>query len=279
VVDSSSKQPSHNLISAGRFGTLTLLSPKALRLYAERGLLQPEWTDPSTGYRWYGAHQVTTGRVIGLLRGADMPLGRIKDVIHSDPAAALAFVEAYADSIDRRRAAHHAVLGRVRRHYRKDDRVTIDDRITSTVDPGRAVLSDMRRPPVEQISDVITSTLDELFSAAEAAGMHSVDDPFGIYHGPVTEDCDGPLEICVVLEDVLPTANAEHRSYRLPGGRLACRRIDGEEAVYPAILTTYDDLAAWVERSGHQRVGPPREIWHDEDDDAGFSMTVCWPYA
>ena len=54
------------LMTAGRFASSTLLSAKALRIYAERGLLPPRWVDPVNGYRHYAADQVPTGWLIGL---------------------------------------------------------------------------------------------------------------------------------------------------------------------------------------------------------------------
>jgi hypothetical protein len=40
------------LMTAGQFGGQTLLSAKALRIYAERGLLPPHFVDPINGYRY-----------------------------------------------------------------------------------------------------------------------------------------------------------------------------------------------------------------------------------
>ena len=53
---------------AGRFGALTQLSPKALRLYADQGLLVPDRIDPATGYRYYAISQAATARLIARLR-------------------------------------------------------------------------------------------------------------------------------------------------------------------------------------------------------------------
>lgn len=44
-------------ISIGEFSYVSRLSPKALRLYDELGLLVPVHVDAGTGYRWYEATQ------------------------------------------------------------------------------------------------------------------------------------------------------------------------------------------------------------------------------
>lgn len=56
-------------MTAGRFSLATMLSAKALRLYADRGLLPPRLLDRTNGYRYYGADQIRTGWLIALLRG------------------------------------------------------------------------------------------------------------------------------------------------------------------------------------------------------------------
>lgn len=64
-----------NDLTAGRFRSVTGLSDKALRLYAERGLLVPAAVDPVTGYRTYAAEQLRDGITLDLLRRAKIPLG------------------------------------------------------------------------------------------------------------------------------------------------------------------------------------------------------------
>ena len=59
---------------AGRFGALTQLSPKALRLYADQGLLVPDRIDPATGYRYYAISQAATARLIARLRRLGLPM-------------------------------------------------------------------------------------------------------------------------------------------------------------------------------------------------------------
>jgi DNA-binding transcriptional MerR regulator len=59
-----------------RSGTATRLSPKALRLYAEHGMLMPAGIDPATGYRRYNPDQIPRGRLIARRRALNLPLAR-----------------------------------------------------------------------------------------------------------------------------------------------------------------------------------------------------------
>jgi DNA-binding transcriptional MerR regulator len=76
-----------NLVAIGRFAQLTGLSAKALRLYDERGLLEPAVVDFQTGFRRYHLAQVPTATRIRLLRSFDMPLAEIRAVLAASDAA------------------------------------------------------------------------------------------------------------------------------------------------------------------------------------------------
>lgn len=67
-------------LTIGKFGRLTGLTPKALRIYAREGLLQPEVVNPATGYRYYTQAQAQVAERIRLLRSIDMPLQDIRAI-------------------------------------------------------------------------------------------------------------------------------------------------------------------------------------------------------
>ncbi|WP_051815862.1 MerR family DNA-binding transcriptional regulator, partial [Glycomyces tenuis] len=64
-------------LTAGEFATMTGLSAKALRLYAERGILTPASVDPVSGYRSYARSQLRHGITTDLLRRAQVPLAEL----------------------------------------------------------------------------------------------------------------------------------------------------------------------------------------------------------
>ena len=65
------------MMSIGEFARLSRLSPKALRLYDELGLLPPAEVDPDSGYRWYAAGQLDSARLVASLRQIGLPLAQI----------------------------------------------------------------------------------------------------------------------------------------------------------------------------------------------------------
>jgi PPM family protein phosphatase len=95
------------LLAIGAFARAARLSPKALRLYDELGLLPPAFVDPYTGYRFYDPAQLEQARLVAWLRRLGMPLARIRVVCQLAPAQAAQEVAAYwaqveADTVSRR---------------------------------------------------------------------------------------------------------------------------------------------------------------------------------
>jgi protein phosphatase len=83
------------LLTIGAFARATRLSPKALRLYDELGLLPPARVDPVTGYRLYAPEQVERARLVAWLRRLGMPLVRIRHVCALDAGAAAGEIRAF----------------------------------------------------------------------------------------------------------------------------------------------------------------------------------------
>ncbi|MGW9079128.1 MerR family transcriptional regulator [Streptomyces kronopolitis] len=88
------------LLTIGAFARACRLSPKALRLYDELGLLTPARVDPHSGYRHYAPAQLEQARLVAWLRRLGMPLARIREVGDMAPAAAAGAVAAYWAQIE-----------------------------------------------------------------------------------------------------------------------------------------------------------------------------------
>lgn len=82
-------------LTIGTFARAARLTPKALRLYDEMGLLPPAAVDPESGYRLYDPDQLKQAQVIAQLRRIGMPLAQVRIVCAMEPAAAAEAVDAY----------------------------------------------------------------------------------------------------------------------------------------------------------------------------------------
>ena len=65
------------LFQIGEVSRLFHISVSILRHYDKIGLLQPEYTDPDSGYRYYSTRQFECLNTIRYLRALDMPLDKI----------------------------------------------------------------------------------------------------------------------------------------------------------------------------------------------------------
>ena len=82
-------------MTSGEFARASRLSPKALRLYDDLGLLCPAEVDPVTGYRRYAPAQLEQARLVAWLRRLGMPLARIRTVTSMPRAEVSADLAAY----------------------------------------------------------------------------------------------------------------------------------------------------------------------------------------
>jgi protein phosphatase len=92
-------------LSIGEFARACGLTPKALRLYDELGLLPPASVHPDTGYRSYERSQLARAQLVSWLRGLGMPLARIRVVCELPGSAAAADVASYWRQVEADTAA------------------------------------------------------------------------------------------------------------------------------------------------------------------------------
>ncbi|MZD04423.1 MerR family transcriptional regulator [Streptomyces sp. SID5785] len=98
------------LLTIGAFARASRLSPKALRLYDDLGLLTPARVDPVTGYRLYAPHQLDRARLVAWLRRLGMPLARIQQVCALESGAAAREVRAYWAGVEADTAARRELV-------------------------------------------------------------------------------------------------------------------------------------------------------------------------
>lgn len=89
-----------SLMTIGDFAREAGLTPKALRLYDDLGLLRPAEVDEHSGYRYYAPEQLDRARRVSTLRLLGMPLARITQVVDLPPAPAVLEVEAYWSQVE-----------------------------------------------------------------------------------------------------------------------------------------------------------------------------------
>jgi DNA-binding transcriptional MerR regulator len=228
-----------NLMPIGEFAAASRLSQKALRLYGDNGVLPPAWVDPDSGYRYYSAEQLHAATLVASLRRAGMPLVEVRTFLR-EPS--LERLEEYERAVTDEFAERRRVLRYVKRILKEEP---MYDVVTKQVSE-QPYVSRTRRVLVPDLEPFIADTFREL-------GRNAAPEPaFVLYHGPVNNEEDGPVEVCV------PTADGDKQ---LPAGEIAFTEIRGEQCQFPEILGAYDAVYRWVKEQGREANGPAREIY------------------
>jgi DNA-binding transcriptional MerR regulator len=252
-----------DLLSTGTFADLSRLSLKALRLYNQLDILHPLYIDPQTGYRYYGPDQLPRARMIRNMRDMDMPLAEIRRVLavtDVSQAQAELVIRRYLE-LRIRQLEQIQMLARQFLQQLKPEANKMNLEVEVKEIPTQQIISITRRHTVDSLGKQEEQDIGALFSLAGEQGVRTNGAPFGIYHGPVNEIEDGPVETCVAVEGKMESqGNIEAK--QLEGGKAACVVITGEQCHYPELLAAYDTAADWIQKNGYETSGPPREVWY-----------------
>ena len=269
---------SDSLLPIGRFARATGLTVKALRHYAEIGVLRPTRVDATTGYRYYALTQTRTAAVIARLRAFDIPLAEVAVLLETDD-----------DTLRERLKAHRRVLADgladARRIVDELDRViaTEEDLVSKmatpqlsvTNVPARRLVVLRGRVPMEQLTQVIPQRIGEtaawvgpnggwIGAPMAVVGSPDEDDVVDLDVGwPVAEQVDPPAPFEVVTHP--PTRAVVHR------------HIGPGENVHQ----TYALLEHAMAAAGLRPTAPPRESYEtdpaEEPDRQKWVTEIVWP--
>lgn len=252
-----------DLLSIGMFANMTRLSIKALRLYDQLGILVPLHVDPQSGYRYYGASQLSSARRIRNMRDMDMPLATIRQVLaalDASPAEAETLVQAYVSMRERQIEQVRAQVQTFIRMIQQETNPMAFEVNVKQI-PTQQVVSLTRHTKIDKIDATILQSVSALRALLQKQNATAKDAPFGIFHGTIDEQEDGPIEVCIPADGNL-TEEGDVRIKQLAGGEAACVMTVGTETDFPAIMGAYDAAADWIQKNGYQTIEPPREIWH-----------------
>lgn len=247
-------------MTIGEFAAATWLSPKALRLYDEKGLLSPDAVEPYSGYRKYSPTQVQTARLITMLRRIDMPLELIGELLDASPeqrAARIAhFREREAEQHARRQSLSRFIEHAVRSGSMEGDGQPGFSKfeIATRMVPEAPLLTATRHTPAKQLPEVIRDNATRLFGLAEQRGG-STGRLIVIYHGQVGWESDGPIEVCVPL-------TKSDRAHRVePAHQELFTEVLAEDVQFPRILAAFEAVQLRAAQLGLTPAGPPREVY------------------
>jgi DNA-binding transcriptional MerR regulator len=248
------------LMTIGVFAERTRLSAKALRLYDRLGLLVPAQVDQVNGYRLYGEHQVAPARLIGLLRRIDMPLGVIAEVLAHDPADGAGVVGRYWAQVESATAERRALVFYIQ--ARLEGAEVVNYEIETRHIPVRNLAAISRHLHASETD----AFFDDAFACLRSAGPGLpgiAGCPFLVFYGEVSDDSDGPLELCRPLAppasgSVGLRADVEVRVEQAHDEVFI--RLAMKDMGWPAMLPAVDALEAWMQARRRRPTGVLRQV-------------------
>lgn len=253
-------------ISIGEFSRRSRLSVKALRLYAELGVLEPARVDDASGYRYYDVGQVSDARFIAMLRQLEFPLAAIKELLACDPADA---AERITEHWQRDEAAHDA---------RRDLTTYLVNRLSgkspimyevATQDmPERSLLC-LKRNVDQPDMWAFGKEFIAIWRERPVPRLEGREGAFfSIYWAWVSADSDGPVEWCMPVAqkdaEVLAVHYPELSLRTEPAHREAFVPLPAEESGVPGgfFQPALDTLIAWRIEQG---IDPETHVLKPED--------------
>lgn len=237
------------LMTIGDFARDAGLTPKALRLYDDLGLLPPAEVDPWSGYRRYAPHQLERARLVATLRLLGMPLARITRVLDLPPAAAAQEVEAYWAQVEADTTTRRGIVSTLVRQLRNEAHTMTTPARTLQVQIGTSHRQGRR--DLQQDAFLATAEL-----VAVADGFGDRDD---VAAAALASFAAGGLEGAIA--EIAPGVSAALPGQPSSGTTLTAVALDGATAR----VTHIGDARVWLVRD-HEL----RQVTHDHTVVAGL---------
>ena len=259
-----------DLMTIGAFGERTRLSAKALRLYDRLGLVRPARTDPDSGYRFYSEDQVDGARLVALLRRLGMPLEVIADVVQKPPGEAAEAIGGYWAQIESATAERRVLVSYIQARLKGGDMASYD--IQTRTIPGRKLVAITRHVHANEAGPFFSDAFARLRAAGP--GIEGIAGcPFVIYYGEVSDDSDGPVELCrpVAADPADPDLQARTE----PSHEEVFIRVSMKHMGWPALAPATDALEAWIRDRRRAPAGAPRQVLIADQRTAEPDTPVC----
>ena len=147
--------------------------------------------------------------------------------------------------------------------------------------PEQRVLTMSRNVRQPELQPFLMEAMSDLPRALEGTRAKTDSHCFAIYHGVVSADSDGPVEVCLPFEGQIE-APAGTRVRIEPAHLEAFTTITLAQCVFPGILEAYDAVRTFIDKNTMEPIGSPREVYFVEHEKVAENDPFCdiaWPAA
>ena len=242
------------MFSIGEFSRITTLSIKALRLYHEKGLLEPDFIDMKTNYRYYNSDAIEKARAITMLKQLQFSLDDTRDILagYHDDGDILDFLEDQKSKIEEK--------------YLKLK--NISDSLNTLITVEREVKMNFAASQfaVEEknVDDILVASIRYKGKYDECGSRFSdIGKKFGrficgkainIYYDVEYKESDADIESCLPIRKGFDKDGIVVR--KLAGGKFVSLIHKGS---YSELSASYSKIMDTIKEKGYQITGPIRE--------------------
>jgi RNA polymerase sigma factor (sigma-70 family) len=138
--------------------------------------------------------------------------------------------------------------------------------------PAMKVLSISREVFVKELQAHLDGSINAMMVVTEANGMQIAGLPLSIYHGTVSEEQSGMVEVCLPINGTMPTRD-DMVIKELPATEAAYTTLTVQQAIFPGVVKAYEALSGWITNHNYNPSTPPREVY------LNFNRTIFSPIA
>ena len=247
------------MFTIGEFSKITGLTIKALRLYHEKGIIEPHLVDQQTGYRYYNHEDAEKARVVRLLKGMMLGLDEIAEILRdcSDDADAVEILQRHRSVLEGR----FNDLKKARRNI--DSIITAERRAIVMTENKTSEIVEKNIPDI-RIAGIrwkgrYSDCGQYIGKLAKHLYRYLAGKPFNMYYDEGFKEEDADIETCFpVREDKEIKAPADVSIRALPGGKFVSIVHKGP---YDQLGRSYEKISLYLKQKNYRVVGPPREIY------------------
>ncbi len=257
----SNKTDGHGMFKIGEFSKLTQVSIRMLRHYDELGLLIPAHTDPTSGYRFYTAQQLTRLNRIRALQDLGLSLEQIGILLTDDlsPAEFRAMLLLKQAEVQDRIAQEQARLARIALRLQQIEQANdaYDIRLKKLDAQWVASLRDSI-----EAYDEIGVLYQEIYAVLPKYALEGI--AAAVWHDESYRERQIDAEALIFLNgpvEVSPSRvqiNSRVQIKQLPAVQVMSvvheGAIDRIELAYQAVMQ-------WIEQQSYRISGPNRELY------------------
>lgn len=264
------------MFKIGEFSKLTQISIRMLRHYDELGLLIPAYTDPTSGYRFYTAQQLTCLNRIRALQDLGLSLEQIGGLLTDDlsPAEFRAMLLLKQAEVQDRIAQEQTRLARIALRLQQIEQAdTAYDIRLKQVEPQWVA---SLRDSIEAYGE-LGVLYQEIYGALPKPTLDGI--PAAIWHDESYRESQIDVEALIFLRGPLTIEHPRIQVKEVPAQRVMSLVYEG---AFDRIELAYQAVIQWIEQQAYRISGPNREVYLHvampfRSDDASSVVEIQFP--